>query len=264
MKDILYLLESFPWWASILLVIFAFTTVSLLAICAMRKKGDLKNLKGHHDVSGFVFTNIGVLYSVLLAFTVVNVQVRFDKIGDTIQIEAASLSELYRDAEVFSEKDAKSIQLAIIAYCESIIDDEWEVLSQGKSHPTTSRLLNDVWRAYYAIELTSPKQQIFYAESIRKLNDSISARLSRLLGGQESLGDEMWTMLILGGILIVAFMCMFTFDKMGLHLLLACLLAASIAFPLFLIYSLDTAFSGSVHLEPAALKEVLLSFKKPT
>ncbi|MBA3237619.1 MAG: DUF4239 domain-containing protein [Parachlamydiaceae bacterium] len=230
----------------------------------MRKKGDLKDLKGHHDVSGFVFTNIGVLYSVLLAFTVVNVQQRFDKIGETIRIEAAYLSELYRDAAVFEKQDEKTIQLAIIAYCKSIIQVEWAVLSKGKPHPTTTKFLNDVWHSYYNIELNSSKQEIFYAESIRKLNDSISARISRLLGGEESLGNEMWTMLILGGMLIVAFLSMFTFDKIGgLHLLLACLLAAAIAFPLFLIYSLDTAFSGSLSFEPEALTEVLESFKQP-
>lgn len=265
MKQLFYFLEQFPWWASVILVIILLTIIALLAILAMRRKGDLKDLKGHHDVSGFVFTNIGVLYSVLLAFTVVNVQQRFDKVGETIRIEAASLSELYRDAEVFSEEETKAIQLAIIAYAKSIIEDEWKVLSNGKSHPKTTQSLNEVWHTYYRIKPSTPTQQIFYAESIRKLNDTINLRLSRLIGSEESLGEEMWTMLILGGVLIVSFLAMFTFDRIGgVHLLLACLLAASIAFPLLLIYSLDTAFSGSLRLEPEALQGVLESFKQPT
>lgn len=252
-------LERFPWWMSIVLVILLFTIIALMAIFAMRRNVDSDNLKGHHDVSGFVFANLGVLYSVLLGFTVVNVQARFDKIAENSRIEAASIAELYREAQVFP--NAADLQTALKAYIKSILEEEWEVLYSGKAHPKTEKLLNDVWNAYYKVDISTPREQILYAESIRKLGDSVSARLSRLLGGEESLGDEMWTMLLLGGILIVAFMCMFTFEALWLHLLLAFLLAASIAFPLFLIYTLDTAFSGSIRIEPEAFRDVLSSFK---
>jgi len=259
-KSILYELEKLPWIASVMLLIYAFFVLALICIYIMRKKVNATHLKGHHDVSGFVFTNLGVLYSVLLGFTVVNVQQRFDQITSTVKTEAAYLAELYRDAEAFSEKDKQAIQSALVSYTKSIIEDEWEVLSEGKAHPTTVQKLNDVWHAYYNVDLKTRKEEILYAESISQLNKLINTRLTRLLGGQESLNDEMWTLLIFGGIVIVSFICIFAFEALWLHLLLACILAATTAFLLFLIYTLDTTFSGEIKIAPTALQEVLQNF----
>ncbi len=260
MKNLFWYLQELPWSAGILSMVIIFILLAVLIIISVRKKTNARHLKVHHDVSGVVFANLGVLYAVLLGFTVVNVQDRFDNINQTAILEAGYLSELYRDAEAFDEKDTKQLQSALLAYANSIIEDEWSITSQGKAHPETNNNLSKVWKAYYNVTLSSPKQEILYAESIRKLNNSTSTRLSRIMQGKETLGDQMWTMLILGGILIVGFISVFSFENLWLHLLLASFMAGSIAFLLFLIYTLDTAFSGTVKVNPEAMQEVVLSF----
>ncbi len=260
LKNFFWYLEELPWSLGILVMVLIFISFAVFSIISVRRKTNSKHLKVHHDVSGFVFTNLGVLYAVLLGFNVVNVQQRFDKISQTVMMEAGYIAELYRDAEAFSEKDKSAIQSAIKDYTTSIINDEWKVTSEGKSHPITIKKLSAVWQAYYDTELASRKQEILYAESIHKLNDSVMTRLSRLMQGKESLGDEMWMMLILGGILMVVFVSFFSFEVLWLHFLLASFVAASIAFLLYLIYTLDTAFSGSVKINPEALEHVMSSF----
>jgi hypothetical protein len=234
--------------------------LALLGILLMRKNGHQRNLKAHHDVSGFVFTNLGVLYSVLLGFTVVNVQQRFDGINAVVKTEAAYLAELFRDAEAFTTKDRQAMQQALKAYAESIVSDEWRQIEKGP-HLQTTHKLNELWRTYYDVELTNKKQEILYTESIKKLNDAVNVRLERLLGGGESLSDEMWTFLICGGIILVSFISMFAFESLWLHLLLTSVLAATLAFLLFLIFSLDTAFSGDIQIPPAAMEGVIHNFK---
>ncbi len=261
LKNFFLYLEELPLSLGILVMMLIFMSFSVVAILSVRQNMNSKHLKNHHDVSGFVFTNLGVLYAVLLGFTVVNVQQRYDKINQTVIMEAGYIAELFRDAEAFSEKDKIAIQTAIKDYGKSIIDEEWKVTSEGKPNPNTTKKLSAIWQAYYATELTSRKQEILYAESIHKLNDSVMTRLSRLMQGKESLGDEMWMMLILGGILMVVFVSVFSFEVLWLHLILASFVAASIAFLLFLIYTLDTAFSGASSIDPDALKLVVSSFK---
>lgn len=262
-KSFFYFLESLPWTLGVIAIIVIFTAFANLGIMFTRRTF-AKDLKSHHDVLGFVFTNLGVLYSVLLGFTVVNVQQRFDQINTTIKTEAAYLAELYRDAEAFSEKDQKAIQEALKNYTKSILHDEWTMAALGKPHPRTSLMLNSVWHAYYNTDLSTNKEEILYAESIRQLNNLINVRLSRLLGGSESLNNEMWILLIAGGIIVVGFICLFSFESLWLHLMLACILASSTAFLLFLIYTLDTAFSGSVKVVPEALQTVLEKFSQMT
>lgn len=258
-RSMLYSLDTLPWALSTFIIIASFILLAMIAIVFMRKKGYMKHLKAHHDVSGVVFANLGVLYAVLLGFTVVNVQQRFDQISETAKLEASTLAELYRDAEAFSPKDKEALKIAIKNYGLSIVNEEWREIDRG-ANPNTTKMLNEIWRVYYDVDLFTRKQEILYAQSIKKLNNLIGVRLSRLMGGEESLNDEMWTFLLFGGVIIVAFISIFAFESLWLHVLLATILASATAFLLFLIYSLDTAFSGSVKIDPEALLTVLKTF----
>ena len=102
---------------------------------------------------------------------------------------------------------------------------------------------------------------MWYAESITKLNELVNARLARLLGSEESLGPHTWTFLIFGGIMMVTFVCFFGLESLMSHILMIVTLATATAFLLFLIYSLDTAFTGEISIEPEALERVIHSFR---
>lgn len=253
-------LESFSWEFGALVIVTLFVAFAISGVVIIRKVVNQKTLKAHHDVAGVVFANIGVLYSVLLGFTVVNVQQRFDKIKEISYVEASYLAKLYRDSEVFLEKDRIDIRKSILAYTKNVIDDEWGSKNTKIPSYITIKSLEDIWTAYYAVEPTNKKQEIWYTESISNLNQLMGARLSRLMGSEESLGSEMWTFLIVGGVIVAGFIGFFWIESLTSHLLLASVLAASIAFLLFLIYSLDTVFSGGLNVPPLALERVLKFF----
>lgn len=258
--DLFKFLENSSWVVGSGVIVTLFVAFAIAGTLLVRRTVKTHNFKGHHDVAGFVFTNLGVLYSVLLGFTVVNVQQRYDKVQHEIQIEASYISQIYRDAEVFSEKDKLEIRTAIKAYLESVIYVEWNNLVKGEPNASTSAALNNIWKTYYSVDLSNKMQELWYAESIDKLNELISARLSRLLGEEESLGSEMWTLLILGGIVMVSFVWFFHVESLVSHLMMTSILAATAAFLLFLIYSLDTIYSGDVSVSPEAYIRILRSF----
>ncbi|MCE5293005.1 MAG: DUF4239 domain-containing protein [Chlamydiales bacterium] len=245
-----WMAEAYP-----LIIIFLFFAIS--GVFLVRKLVNRAVLKAHHDVAGFVFTNLGVLYAVLLGFTVVNVQQRYDKLQDIAEVEASFVSELYRDAEVFSQKDKESIRSSLKKYCEGVINEEWDLMGKKMPSPKTLDAVKGIWNSYYAVELSHKKQEIWYAESISKLNELVNARLSRLLGSEESLSSQMWMLLIVGGLILVAFVWFFALENTTSHVLMVMILATTTAFLLVLIYSLDTAFSGDVSIQPEALVKVL-------
>jgi len=255
------LLGGLSWIQGTIVVVTIFVTFSVVGVYAMHRFFNRKAVKGHHDVAGYVFTNFGVLYSVLLGFTVVNAQQRFDKMNQTTQVEAGYLLDLYRDAQVFPEKDREGIHLGIKTYITSVINDEWQLMAGGVLSDKTIDAVDGLWNSYYAINPSNKREEVWYVESVSKLNQFMNARLARIIGSEESLGAEMWTLLILGGIIIAAFIWIFSLESLLLHMLMASILSGTIGFMLFLIYSLDTAFSGDVSVKSTALERILDSFK---
>lgn len=255
-------IETLPWIFGAIIIVVIFLFLSVVGIFLIRKIVPFQKLKAHHDVAGFVFTNLGVLYAVLLGFTVVNVQQRFDKLNQIVEVEAGYLAELYGDAEIFPESNSREIRNAIRSYGQSVIDDEWPSITSGVENPKTMEAQKKIWNAYYKINPSTNKEIAWYSESISRLNLLMTARLSRLLGVEGSLGGEMWIMLVLGGAVMVAFLWFFGLDSIKTHMLMSAILAASIAFLLFLIYSLDTAFSGAISIQPEAFSRVLQLFQE--
>lgn len=252
-----YYLEKLPWEIGTGIVVLSFILLTVAGILLMRRFIHASHLKAHHDVAGYVFANLGVLYSVLLAFTVVNVQARFEKVKDIAETEAGYLAEIYHDVEVFDEHDRNEIRNAIRSYLEHVINDEWPLLSKGMANAFAVDDFKRIWAAFYSIEPKGFRQQAWYQESIGRLNRLQTTRISRILGGEESLGKEMWTFLLIGGIALSLFVSLFGFDNLYLHLLMGVVLAGVTAFLLFLIYTFDTAYSGVVKVNPEAFVRVL-------
>lgn len=246
------------WWPLGSAIVVGITILcSALGALMIRRTIHPRSLKSHHDVAGFVFANIGVLYAVLVGFIVVNVHSRYVKINETAELEASYLGQLYRDAEVFPESNRTEIRDAIKTYEDSVAHLEWKLMTQGVVSTQTEKALNDVWQSYYRTEPVSFKQTIWYTQSISVLNEMMKVRLSRLVESTGYLGPQMWFLLVLGGVIMIAFTWFFSVESLTSHLLLASVLAALIAFLLFLIYSLDTAFSGTVQIFPDAIERVI-------
>lgn len=256
------LFEDLPWTIGAILMVSCFICFTLFGVLLVRRIVDKHALKAHHEVTAVVFANLGVLYSVLLGFTVVNVQQRFDKIKENTLVEASYLVDLYRDAEVFEDNDRDKIRKRLLDYSRSVIDDEWPAMTSGQLNGINAKL-SQIWNGYYEIETHNRKQEQWYSVSIDKLNMLMNARLSRLLGSRESLGEEMWVMLVAGAIALATFICFFGLESLTLHLSLATIMAASTGFLLFLIYSLDTAFSGDLSISPEAMESFWRSFQNP-
>lgn len=254
-------LEDLPWAYGSLIMIAIFIAFTIGGIFVIRKYIHFKKLQAHHDVAGFVFTNLGVLYAVLLGFTVVNVQQRFDKLKEISEVEAGYVALLYQDAEVFPEKNRIEIRDSIKKYALDVSTEEWNLMKQGEASLKAETALKNIWNSYYKINPSTNKEIAWYSESISKLNLLMNARLKRLLGSNESLGSEMWTFLILGGLAMVTFTWFFGVENLTSHILMASILAASTAFLLYLIYSLDTAFSGNISIPSFAIENVLKSFQ---
>lgn len=213
-----------------------------------------------HDVAGFTFNIVGVLYAVLLGFIVVEVNNRYNAIAQDLVREATVMLQLYRDAELFPQENKDAIRKELRNYTRLVYEEEWDRMSLRQESVRGYDHLLLLWREYYKIDPKSDRDSIWLSESVTKMNALADARVVRMHNSNDSLGGMMWTLLILGALITIFFMCFFSIESFSFHALLMGLLTGIISFMLFLIASMDTAFSGYVHLEPTEIKKTIERF----
>lgn len=229
---------------------------AVFGLYLVRKTSYSKLFVDHHDVAGFTFGIIGVVYAVLLGFIVVTVQERFNQAHQSSEMEGNTLSELYRDAAVFSPDKKAEIRGLIREYVNSVLADEWDKMSTLTISDQTVDIVKKIWTAYAQIEPKDQRESIWLQESLSKLNEFSAQRLQRLYHGYESLGGMMWMLLIMGAIITIGFIYLFYVKNFLYHALMTGLLAGLIAFMLFLVGELDRAYDGSYRVNPIALQKV--------
>ncbi|HEY2132089.1 MAG TPA: hypothetical protein VGH36_03805 [Acetobacteraceae bacterium] len=81
-------LTTKPLWISGLILVGLTTIVAMLGPVCVRRRIGLDRLAINNEVAGFKFATIGVLYAVLLAFTVILVWERFSDAEADVAQEA--------------------------------------------------------------------------------------------------------------------------------------------------------------------------------
>jgi hypothetical protein len=227
------------------------------ALWLLRQRVSHTSLKKHHDVAGFMLGTIGVLYSVILGFTVINAKDRFTQASNTVHTEAMTLADLYRNGFFFDTSSSQRIRSALRDYLQYVLEEEWSGHT-GRLH--AEKAIQGLWLAFSDVDLTQEKERLWYAQSISKLDDLMNARLSRQFYFQERLGSMMWSLLIIGAVITISFMFFFGLESFRSQVLMTGLLVGYLSFMLYLVYCLDHPFEGSQGIKPTALEQTFSVF----
>jgi len=92
----------------------------------------------NNEIAGFKFATVGVIYAVLLAFTVIVVWEKFSAAENAVDQEAAAIASLFR----YSEPQTAALRTAIMDYASSAIHDEWLAMAHESESQRTTRALD--------------------------------------------------------------------------------------------------------------------------
>jgi hypothetical protein len=132
--------------------------------------------------------------------------------------------------------------------------------NDGASSPRTDEALDVLWERYSAIVATDDRQATVLDQSLTRLQELGNDRRLRVLESQHGIPNILWFALIAGGVITVAFAYAFGVERQDWHAAMLVTLAATISLSLFLIYSLNNAFQGSVRVQPEGMELVLRQF----
>jgi hypothetical protein len=254
MRSSYYLLQVQPFLLLLCTLTF-FTAGGLVSTWLFRKYVKLRIRRSHNEVVGYVFGVLGGFYGLLMGFVVFLVWNASNDAQNNASREGSVARALYRDIRYFPDTaQVEPLMHRYIHYVHYVVDDEYPTMEQMKPLTAASRTdFDDVFRQVEKLDVHDPRiEQMFIT-----LNELATYRSLRQLDASSEIPFEVWTPLILGGIVILLFSMMIDVESKRLHILINSLLGAFIGLVIYLIIILDHPFTGKIKIEPTEYQTIL-------
>lgn len=218
--------------------------------------------ENHNDVAGFVYAIVGVLFTVILAFVVVNEWESLDSARTNTFTEANELGALYWNSRAMPAAVGGGLERTTRDYASTVIDQEWPLMGNDQSSTTATDLVYQMRDEINALPVTTPREQILFEQSLEDVNALEAARRVRLDDSSETVSPLLWAVLIVGAVLTVGFALLFGVRSFWSHVVIAAPLAVLTAMVLATIVELSHPFSGAAAIGPDAF-EIFLNKLPP-
>jgi hypothetical protein len=234
-----------------MLIVCGSVVLSVLVLFLVRRFADVDWLRKYHEVASYFFLTLGTLYSVLVAFGIFVVWSDYKEAATNLQHEATEVADLSRLSVLLPMPAQRNISNGLMDYLNAVTHDEFPAMIEGRDSQRTWAAVQKLWEAYDSQQLDTPQYQASYAESLKHLTALSDLRRTRLFASRGTVPDNLWVLLIAGGVLLVGFTYFFGHGSVRSQALMTAILAGTLSFSLFLIASLDSPYSGVARVTPA-------------
>jgi ABC-type multidrug transport system fused ATPase/permease subunit len=257
-----WILLNIPTWVIAAVMLFIATGTAVGGVLLVRRLVDITKFKEHHDIAGPIFSTIGVIYAVMLAFVLVIVWQDFDKAQNNTVQEANYFAEMYRDTGGLSEPFRSQFIEANAIYIDALIKYEWPQMQHGARSAEAQMAADKVWELTTKFEPKTDREKIFFSEMLSKMNSAVEMRRQRIQDAGSGLHPSLWFVLLLGGIITVVFTFFFGSQNLYAQLTMTTMLAVLIVLILFTILIMDFPYSGDLSISVAPFQQVLGLFRR--
>ena len=243
-------------WLLGILLVGALPALAVVGAMWVRRAVGLEVLERHNEVAGFIYAVVGVVYAVLLGFTAIIVWEQFRHAQEGVEREANALASLYRDAQVFPPDVRRQVEDWLRLYARVVVEKEWRAMADGKSSPEAWEAYNQLWRTYHEFRPQDEHQQIWYTESLQRLNELGDHRRDRLLSIRSGVPGAIWAVLLGAGAITIGFSFFFGTRNARAQGLMVASLSLTIGVVLLSIVALEHPFAGFSRVEPDAFHQL--------
>ncbi len=252
-----YLLNLPDWLLMILLILF-FSSFSIAGLLITRKFIHHSILKLHNDVAGFMFSTLGVIYAVLLAFVVLVVWEEYNDAKKIAESEGSYAFALYRDVSLYPDSTiALKLRREFKDYAKAVIHKEYPAMKEMKVDTKTIVMFRDFFYEMKKINPQTAQEQIIYSEIMDNLNTIAEYRALRMLNSKSSVPSAVWIAIIIGGLITIGFTFLFGTENFKAQMFMSICLSTLVALVIFVIIELQYPFSGEVSVGSEGYKEIL-------
>ena len=238
-----HFLSSLPLWLLIVLIVVIPTALAMSAQVLIRRWVGIETLVKNNEIAGFKFATVGVIYAVLLAFSVIVVWEKFNDAQTSVAEEAGATAALFRYADG-KEPEAVALRTALVNYLKTAIDEEWPAMAlESEAHGVT-QALDQLYSAALALNQSGTRDTADMSEVFRQIDNVTAARRVRLHLATGLVPDVIWIALFAGALLTVGFTLFFGSENLLAQVSMTGVLSLLVTLGLVVIISLDHPFTG--------------------
>jgi hypothetical protein len=163
----------------------------------------------HNDVTGWQLGILGTTYAVILGFMLYAVWTDFDTATQNVEMEANSLTNLYRLADGLPDGSRIELQKLAREYAQKVIENDWPEMDRGGAPKESVGLASKMQRVLISVPEGSKSAGLAQDHAMTELSAMTTCRRTRLLENALSLPTVLWFVLIVGGVLTIVSSCMF-------------------------------------------------------
>jgi hypothetical protein len=251
-----------PLPVSLAFILVLSIVIPWLAVRLVRRLWPHPKLEASNELVGFTYAVFGLIYGVLLAYTIVVAWERFEETEKDAAREATILSELWRDAEAFSFETRTGVHLALVRYAQSVEEDEWPAMAErGAADARTIAAYDRLWELSYQAKPENKTQEAFLQQYLERMNELSSARRLRIIYSRNEVHTILWVVLFMGSVMTVGYTLLFSSKHAWIHTVITAFIMLISLLGLLVILSLQYPFTGDVSVKPEAFHDLVLSFR---
>jgi hypothetical protein len=213
-----------------------------------------------------VYGTLGTLYAVLIAFVVAGVWQSFSAAEAAVNSEANALTDLVFLIRYISAAKTSHIREAAKSYVGSVVE-RWDLLGlatrQNKPveeiNIATSNALVD---AILDVKPQGDRELELYAQALDLTAIWLDARRNRLRSAKGNTAGALWGLLIAGAFVLFAFHGLFVTHAWAVWAVLLLGFSLIVGLSFYLIFSLDSPFTGRLSAGPEPFKWLQEDFER--
>lgn len=247
-----------PTWLVIVVCTMLVAALSVLGLLVVRRRVSPRRMKLHHDVAGFIFSTLGVIYAVLLAFVVLIVWQELNDAQTNTNRESAVALSIDRTIGIIPDPaQAATADASFHHYVSLVIDCEFPNMARFVSCPESTSALIQFWHVVAGLNPQTMEAQNVQAALLSQLTEMQQLRRIR----QAAIGDEVpapiWAGVLVGGLVTIGFSFFFGSENQRAQVVMTACLGAMVGLVIAIIIVLEHPFAGGIAVQADGFRHIL-------
>jgi hypothetical protein len=239
------------------LIVLASVVTAVAGLMVAQRLIPLPLRERNNTATGTIYAALYVMFGVSVGFALFLTWQQYNTARQIAKNEAVAVEQVYRLADRLPEPDRTRVQDLAVSYTRGVVMEEWPSMKQGQESPRAETHLEELRRNVQDFQPRTDAQSDLYSESLAEIDELESNRELRLLAVNEGIPYIVWLVLVVGGVLTVAFTYLFGIEPDWLHAVAVAGLAILVSLVLHVIGVLDYPFNSGVQVQPDAFEQVL-------
>ena len=249
-------LLSLPEKLQMVIIIGVTITLAFAAAITIRALFDINHLVADTGMTLAVYGVLGTIYGILLAFVISGIWEAYKAALASVHAETDALMGIGYVLGASPTEQNKEIRSRALAYAKVVVD-EWDALggvARGEVAPMdlSCDAAMALLHAVQSLKPSNDRETVVFEQAIVTANDWLDARRKRLQSARGGNASPLWPLLISGALVLFAFHGLFVAKSTEVWAALLLGLSWVLGLSFYLIFSLDSPFTGrlSAHIGP--------------